>query len=137
MSNIKYKNIFQKNIKYKKKRNIIVKQSYLLLTWLLYNNKSNKNYFIAPNKTKKYTIIKSPMAHKTFSQEQLKWRECCTLINYSLKTNSGINDLNSSIQFVHSQRKNLKYFTTGTNLLLSKKISLRYCFYSTEFFRVF
>jgi hypothetical protein len=135
--NIKYDSILQKKLQYIKSKKIIIKQSYLLLTWILYSNGKKKNYFIAPNKTKKYTILKSPMAHKTFSQEQLNWKESCAVINYTLKTNSNIDSLPTSLEFVHNQRKNLKYFTTGTNLLVPKKVNFRYYFYSNQFFKIF
>jgi hypothetical protein len=63
---------------------IIVKQSYLLLTWLAYLRGeltakkreegevtlSVKGFFIKPVRTTKFTTQKAPMAHKTFSQEQ-------------------------------------------------------------------
>ena len=116
---------------------MIIKQSYLLLTWILYNGNKNKNYFIAPNKNKKYTIIKSPMAHKTFSQEQLNWKESCALISYQLKPESLLNGVGNSVSFVQNQRKNLKYYTTGTNLLMAKKVSFQYYFFDKGYFKLF
>jgi hypothetical protein len=58
---------------------ILVKQSYMMLTWMTYvhNNSydlrkisSRPSLFVQPIKRRRFTIIKAPMAHKTFSQEQ-------------------------------------------------------------------
>jgi hypothetical protein len=48
-----------------------LKQTYILFMWLLYKSKKN-NIFIMPKNIKRFTLLKSPMAHKTFSQEQFK-----------------------------------------------------------------
>ena len=63
---------------------LYLKQSYMLLTWIFYNNYSKKKIFIMPKKLKKFTITKSPMAHKTFSQEQLVWKEYNLLTPYEI-----------------------------------------------------
>ena len=66
---------------------LYLKQSYLLLTWLYYLTfineygtapKSNNTCFIAPLKRQIYTLVKAPMAHKTYSKEQF------TIIYYKL-----------------------------------------------------
>jgi len=58
------------------KKKLVVKQSYLLLAWAYYLSRSNNKFFkkpslsIKPVKQSKFTALKAPMAHKTFSQEQ-------------------------------------------------------------------
>ena len=66
--NVKYSNIYKKF----KKIKLFIKESYLLLAWIFYNKKGEKKYFVGPKRVKKFTQTKSPMAHKTFSQEQFK-----------------------------------------------------------------
>jgi hypothetical protein len=65
------------NFNFLNKKKILIKQSYLILIWIFYLLKFNKNknikipkIHVKPLKKLKFTIIKSPMAHKTFSQEQ-------------------------------------------------------------------
>lgn len=64
---------------------ILIKQSYLILVWLRYISKVSNSFssdnlgltdekvpmfFIYPARNYKFTMIKAPMAHKTYSQEQ-------------------------------------------------------------------
>jgi len=68
--------IFQKKNQHANK--ILIKQSYLLLTWISYLQKQTTDgvvkqkpsFSFRPIKQSKITITKAPMAHKTFSQEQ-------------------------------------------------------------------
>lgn len=60
---------------------ILLKQSYILLVWFYYLTAAYSDkeegdaipvpgFFIFPKKSTKFTLLKAPMAHKTFSQEQ-------------------------------------------------------------------
>jgi len=65
---------------------LTVKRSYLIVAWLHYlqnsikgqlsnSKKKNKIFFaFLPTEKKKYTITKAPMAHKTYSKEQIQFR---------------------------------------------------------------
>jgi hypothetical protein len=60
---------------------LLLKQSYLLFTWFHYMKflkKSSDSRFIKfsflPSKTTSYTLTKAPMAHKTNSKEQFKYK---------------------------------------------------------------
>ena len=77
------------------------------------------------------------MAHKTFSQEQLKWEEYNMLIVYK-RDYSGLGLLNfeRSISFILKSRSNLNNFSTSTNLIFQDKISFRFFFSEKEYFRV-
>ena len=73
----------------KKYKKLFVKQSYLLMTWVWYiqqkHTSSIKPSFVfKPTKLNKLTLIKSPMAHKTFSQEQFQFKFYSLLISFSL-----------------------------------------------------
>ena len=90
-----------------------------------------------PTKVKKFTITKSPMAHKTFSQEQLKWTEYKLLMDYKLKLDRKIKNFNSFIYFNIKQKNKLKSFKPGTNLLVSKKIKVLVKFSEKNYFLFF
>jgi len=56
---------------------ILVKQSYVLLVWFFYLTSVCRGqayipgFFVYSNRVTGFTILKAPMAHKTFSQEQI------------------------------------------------------------------
>ena len=131
-------NNVHKKINYKDftKIKIMVKQSYLLLTWLLYSKNAKSKFFIMPKKRKKFTLTKSPMAHKTFSQEQFKWEKYNVVISYNLKINSGLNSKYESMNFLLKQRNSARSSYLGSNLLFLDKIDVKVCFLESQFFKV-
>jgi ribosomal protein S10 len=134
----------------KDENKILIKQSYLILIWLKYitstnlskdydksssdimfdNSKKVPSFFVYPCRLYKFTTIKSPMAHKTFSQEQF----FCKNYKLSISFNSKVGSTNS-LNLMHIN--NSLYFTTfffnqmpsiGTNMLLIQRITLRFFF---------
>lgn len=126
---------------YSKKNKIMVKQSYLILTWLVYLAKIGcsggfKNlkagdegkklavplFFVCPFKQSKITTTKAPMAHKTFSQEQFKFRYYSFNISFNL-INSDIvlntNSVNKSLYLALLIR--LNYINFSTNMMFLKR----------------
>lgn len=100
-----------------------MKQSYLLSLWLYYYVKNFSSYkptfTFKPKKNSKKTLIKAPMAHKTFSQEQFIFRVYNLVIKFKYKL--CFLHFNASIYFVlylHKMR-----LTFETNLLLLKHIN--------------
>jgi len=65
-----------------KKSTILVKQSYLIMTWLYYLTFTVKKkdedrvieFAFLPIRRKMYTLTKAPMAHKTNSKEQIVFK---------------------------------------------------------------
>jgi hypothetical protein len=59
---------------------LLVKQSYILFTWIFFLTKQRSgktagpSFFIKPLRSSRFTLLKAPMAHKTFSQEQYGYR---------------------------------------------------------------
>ena len=126
---------------YLKKNKIMVKQSYMILTWLSYlskigsgaaykieddwgdNEKSNiPLFFVCPLKQSKLTTIKAPMAHKTFSQEQFKFRYYSFNISFNINSSSSvlnINSLNKSLYLALLIRGNFLNFST--NMMFVKR----------------
>ena len=87
-----------------------------------------------PKKIKKYTIIKSPMAHKTFSQEQLKWQEFQIKTGYKVTSLGKIKGLKNSLGFSVKQKKSLRGLNIGTNFFFCRKVTMLYRFYEKDFF---
>ena len=127
-----YKNKFFK----KGCEKLLIKKSYLLLTWISYNTKIvKKSFFNKPKKYKRLTFTKSPMAHKTFSQEQMKFERYKTLITYFNNINKNLNNLNKSINFIIKKRYLEKRLTLGSNLLITDKINTKVKFKEKAYFR--
>ena len=126
---------------YAKQNKIMVKQSYIILTWLSYlskigsgttykiegaledNEKSNiPLFFVCPLKQSKLTTIKAPMAHKTFSQEQFRFRYYSFNISFNVNSSPStlnINSLNKSIYLSLLIRNNFLNFST--NMMFVKR----------------
>ena len=135
-------NIYSKG-SFTKQNKIMVKQSYMILTWLSYlakigsdQKQKSKNtlelnntkkistplFFVCPKKQTKITTIKSPMAHKTFSQEQFQFRYYSFNISFNIKNSDSvtkINSVNQSIYVALLIRKNFLNFST--NMLFIKR----------------
>lgn len=135
---------------------ILVKQSYLLITWIHYLCKTNEgsstkqsnnltkkpSFFIHPYSQSKITLIKSPLAHKTFSQEQFLTRYYRVSVSFKpntiLHNQDLISSVNGSIYSANFIRNNVPLIST--NLLFLKRMSYIYNsndsdFYSYYFFK--
>ena len=91
--------------------------------------KTNKlpTIFTYPSRTKTFTHIKSPMAHKTFSQQQFKFK--FFFMSASFVADGSYNSMDMHLSSVNSALYLLTDFKlsnsiAGTNLFLLKKISL-------------
>ena len=112
-------------------KKIMIKQSYVLLTWFYYlsfiqqklDNKNGINFFVLPLNKKKFTLTKAPMAHKNWSKEQYKFQYYKFKINFNaqLKDDSSINSLNLAILFIFLTKKNFPQFET--NLFFLKNVN--------------
>jgi len=131
-------------------KKISVKQSYILVTWISYflNNQrldisdlgndslpASKPHkvlalFVKPTRMYKSTILKAPMAHKTFSQEQLMFKVYKLSISFSFPNRfySEIPNLNQTLFIFLGLRGSPWYF--GTNLFFLQRIKL--CLFSTD-----
>lgn len=126
---------------YLKQNKIMVKQSYIILTWLSYLSKIGSGaaykiedsltdnekpniplFFVCPLKQSKLTTIKSPMAHKTFSQEQFKFRYYSFNISFTINSTLAplnINSINKSMYIALLIRGNFLNFST--NMMFVKR----------------
>ena len=113
------------------KKKLLLKQSYLLLTWVYYLTRSNNKFFkkpsisIKPIKQSKFTSLKAPMAHKTFSQEQYWIRFYHLQINFTVRKPElrTLDSVNASFYVLLLLRSSLPLIET--NLMLLKCFSFR------------
>ncbi len=130
-----------------KKNKIYTKQSYVLLIWIRYlistdinkhnivTTKTSKkpSFFVYPFRNYKTTVIKSPMAHKTFSQEQYLIRNYFLSISFYTYNESSIYNLNNSLFYVKSLKKVIPNFSTNMLFLKKYSVNLKFkddCFFS-------
>lgn len=132
----------------KPNKKILVKQSYVFLIWVNYlrsqksttntrgGSTGNPSFFIYPKKNYKTTIVKAPMAHKTYSQEQFMVR----LYSFSVTFDSDhieqvgktLNSVNKSLYFASMIKKTTPF--VGTNMLFISKYNLTFYSNDTSFF---
>lgn len=126
-------------------KKILIKQSYILLTWFYYlsfieknnNNKNKLSFFVMPIKLKKFTTTKAPMAHKNWSKEQYKFQ----YYSFRIKFNSNLNEennlhtLNNSILFLLLTKKNFPQFET--NVLFLKNLNFFFYLSDKNFFNYY
>lgn len=120
---------------------LLLKQSYVLLTWFYYlnfinlkNSKKHCRFFVLPLKQNHYTILKAPMAHKTKSKEQLKFQYFLIKISFSstFYENSFIKTVDSALIFALISKK--KFLVLETNLLFLKNYTIFFYYYDNFFF---
>jgi hypothetical protein len=139
----------------KPNKKILIKQSYIFMMWLNYivdrkgkndkktatkkkndsinineskNNQKKPSFFIYPFRNYKTTIVKAPMAHRSYSQEQFMIRFYMLSITFHTKFSIEKNELsnfsvNKSFYFANVLKKNTPY--AGTNMLFLQK----YCIF--------
>lgn len=121
---------------------LVLKKSYIMLTWLNYLSSSNLNprdckrpkIGILPAKKHLYTLTKAPMAHKTNSKEQfwyVFYNYKCSFVSPVLES-SVPHTLYSGAYALLLAKSNFPFFET--NILFLKYYKLRYPVYSPQFF---
>lgn len=128
--------------KFEKNKKILLKQSYIILTWFYYlsfiqkkiDTKNKLKIFVLPVKTNKFTLTKAPMAHKNWSKEQYKFTFFKFKITFKffLKEENEIKSINSSLFFILLTKKNFPNFET--NLFFLKNINFLFFFRDFFFF---
>lgn len=104
------------------------------------NNKvkvKKPSFFIYPFRNYKTTIVKAPMAHRSYSQEQFMIRYYMLSITFYTKLSIKENELNNfnvnkSFYFANILKRNTPY--TGTNMLFLQKYCIFFNFIDTDFF---
>lgn len=127
------------------KKKILLKQSYILLSWFYYltflnqkmTTKNNLKFVILPNSRRIFTLTKAPIAHKNWSKEQYKFQFFKFKITFKtfLKENNDLNSSNKSILFILLTKKKFPQFET--NLFFLKNANLTYQFNDINFFNYY
>lgn len=116
---------------------ILVKQSYILLTWFYYLSftkaidklKQDTNaalkISILPTKKKIFTTTKAPMAHKNWSKEQYKFQfyNFKIMFTSNLVEKNSLNSLNSGLLFVLLGKKYFPFIETNVFFLKSSQFT--------------
>ena len=115
------------NSKHFKLRKVLVKQSYLLVYWLKFLSNQTSNLVFLPKKNSLHTTkTKSPMAQKTFSQEQYTFKLYrYTTKRVKLKDISSSNKatcLRETLLLLLAARRQSFFF--GTSMLFISRMSL-------------
>jgi len=117
--------------KSKKSKKIFTKQSYLLMTWLWYIQKnhtssSRPSFAFKPTRIHRTTLIKSPMAHKTFSQEQFQFKFFNLVISFTVPFLQSIKilNINQLLYLILSLKTSIPFVETNFFLLKRFKIVL-------------
>lgn len=86
------------------------------------DNQKIPSFYVHKKHQTKTTKLKTPMAHKTFSQEQFMFKFYTLSITFQtqLPSKTLLNSINDSIYILLYLRNNLPFFTT--NLLFAKTI---------------
>ena len=122
---------------------LVVKQSYLLLTWLVYIQNSGKksltspSFFIQPRNQTKFTHLKAPMAHKTFSQEQFIFKHYTIVVSFKVMVSEQhvLESINDALFVILSIRDSIPFF--NTNLLFLKRINFSFSSSDNSFFKFY
>lgn len=111
---------------------IHVKQSYVLMTWMNYIKSSETPttslpaIFTYPAKTKTFTQLKAPMAHKTFSQQQFKFKFFFMSASFNVLGGQyesyKLASINEALYFLHDFKSNNSI--AGSNLFILKRLSI-------------
>jgi len=108
----------------------------MILMWLTYFNNKSRKYIVLPKIRKRLTITKSPMAHKTFSQEQLQWSKNKIIMKHINTANSYKASEFDYTKILHliSEKNSNKFF--NTNLLHINLLKKRYKFVEKTYFKL-
>lgn len=92
---------------------------------------------ILPRRTKRYTLTKAPMAHKTNSKEQFQFAFYYYKVSMSgfLNSSKSLSTVSLGFAFGDNARSNFPFFET--NLLFVKYAKIRFFFFDKNFFNYY
>jgi hypothetical protein len=136
-SNISFSNQLSTN-----QKKLLLKQSYILFTWIYYlsfieNKKNKKNkikIFVLPTHKRKFTKTKAPMAHKNWSKEQylFKFYKIKISFNSFFDEENFLINADSTFLFLILNKKNFPILES--NLLFLKFFNLLFFFKDQNYF---
>ena len=125
------------------KNKLLLKQSYLILTWFYYltvtsdNKLSNSkilSFAFLPMKTKSYTLTKAPMAQKTRSKEQFAFKFYVFKVSSKnvLSENRKLASIDQTLLAILLTKSSFPVFET--NLLFLKTYNINFRLYDLRYF---
>ncbi len=125
------------------KTKLLIKQSYLILTWFYYLTMSTTltkkdintlKFSFLPSKSKSYTLTKAPMAQKTRSKEQFHFKFYIFKVSIHTKLNHefSLKSVDQSLLSFLLTKSTFPIFET--NLLFLKSYILNLRFYDNNYF---
>jgi len=128
-----------------KKSTILVKQSYLIMTWLYYLTFTVKQkdenrvieFAFLPIRRKMYTLTKAPMAHKTNSKEQIvfKFYKFKVSIKSNFLTEYSLKSIDQGLLSLLNAKSLFPVF--DTNLLFLKNYNIQTLLTDKTFFNYY
>ena len=129
-----------------KHKKLLVKQSYILLIWILYlkgkysnfdDNQQVPSFFVHKKSRYKTTKLKTPMAHKTFSQEQFIFKHYTIVVSFKVMVSEQhvLESINDALFVILSIRDSIPFF--NTNLLFLKRINFSFSSSDNSFFKFY
>jgi len=128
-----------------KKSTILVKQSYLIMTWLYYLTFTVKQkdenrvieFAFLPIRRKMYTLTKAPMAHKTNSKEQIvfKFYKFKVSIKSNFLTEYSLKSIDQGLLSLLNAKSLFPVF--DTNLLFLKSYNIQTLLTDKTFFNYY
>jgi len=126
-------------------KKVLVKKSYLILTWFYYMSitktqsvkASPASIAILPSRNKRYTLTKAPMAHKTNSKEQFQFKFYFYKFSITshLAAGTALRSVAAGGHFGVNGKKNFPFFET--NLMLLKYAKIRFVFSDASYFNYY
>ena len=124
------------------KKKLLLKQSYIILTWFFYlsflnTKRGGIKVSALPRKATKFTLTKAPMAHKNWSKEQFELKFYNLKYTHISKFHdfNYIGKLNNALHFSLLTKTFFPKFET--NLFFLKNFAVYYYFYDKKFYSYF
>jgi len=128
-----------------KKPTILIKQSYLIMTWLYYLTFTVKQkdddrvieFAFLPIRRKMYTLTKAPMAHKTNSKEQIvfKFYKFKVSIKSNFISEYSLKSVDQGLLSLLTAKRLFPFF--DTNLLFLKNYNIQTFLTDKTFFNFY
>jgi len=145
LNNIRIDGLSMDQDSFFKKSTILVKQSYLIMTWLYYLTFTVKQkdenrvieFAFLPIRRKMYTLTKAPMAHKTNSKEQIvfKFYKFKVSIKSNFLTEYSLKSIDQGLLSLLNAKSLFPVF--DTNLLFLKNYNIQTLLTDKTFFNYY
>ena len=125
------------------KSKMLIKQSYLILTWFYYmassevTRRSPLKFFILPASRPVFTLTRAPMAHRNWSKEQYRFQlfKFVITIKSTLDSRDLVRSVNAGLLFVLLNKT--KFPSFETNLIFIRTAVVLFFIHDATFFNLY